>query len=149
DAVRREWAEGFVAEELDRFVREPQRDSSGETHAGVLRASDLSGWRASFEEPLRGHFRGHEIVKAGSWTQGPTLVQALGILEGFDDEQLDPSTAPGAHTMLEAMKLAMADREAHYADGADLAPLLTAEYAESRRALISTYANSELRPGEV
>ena len=149
DSVRREWAEGFVAAELDRFVREPQRDSSGESHAGVLRATDLAGWRAGFEEPLRTHFHGHEIVKAGGWTQGPTMLQALGILEGFGDDELDPSTAAGAHLLLETMKLAMADREAHYGDGADLAPLLTAEYAETRRELISSSANGELRPGQM
>lgn len=149
DSVRREWAEGFVAQEIDRFVREPQRDSSGTDHAGVLRAGDMSAWRASFEEAVRAEFRGSTVVKAGAWTQGPTLLQALNILSGFSDDELDPSSPYGAHVMLEAMKLAMADREAHYGDGADLSELLSPEYAELRRALVSQFASGDIRPGEI
>jgi gamma-glutamyltranspeptidase/glutathione hydrolase len=150
DAVRREWAEGFVAEAIDRFVQQPARDSSGADHPGVLRASDLAGWRASWEQPVSTEFRGYTVLKPGFWTQGPTLLQALGILSGFGDDELDPGTPGGAHRMLEAMKLAMADREAYYGDPSlpvDL--LLTEKYATERRALLGENASRDLRPGRL
>ncbi|MFC0680660.1 gamma-glutamyltransferase family protein [Lysobacter korlensis] len=150
DAVRREWAEGFIAQEIDRFARTPVRDSSGEDHPGVLRASDLAGWRASWEAPVRTSFRGHTVLKPGFWTQGPTLLQALSILDGFADDELDPGTPGGAHRMLEAMKLAMADREAYYGDSTPAADvLLREEYAAQRRALIGESASRDLRPGRI
>jgi gamma-glutamyltranspeptidase/glutathione hydrolase len=150
DAIRREWAEGFVAAGIDRSVRTPVRHSSGDDHPGVLRASDLAGWRASWEEPLRASFRGHTVLKPGFWTQGPTLLQALAILDGFPDEELDPGTPGGAHRMLEAMKLAMADREAYYGDPSPPIDLLvSAEYAELRRTRIGESASADLRPGRI
>ncbi|RAE98815.1 transferase, partial [Burkholderia multivorans] len=66
----------------------------------------------------------------------------------FDDERLDPSTEIGAHTILEALKLAMADRDAYYGDAdVDLDWLLSEDYAASRRALIADTASDEFRPG--
>src|SRR5674476_711557 len=95
-------------------------------------------------------FRGHTIAKTGPWGQGPALLQMLAILDGFDDEHLDPSTALGAHTIIEAEKLALADREAYYGDAdVPLAYLLSAEYAAERRALIGDEASVEFRPGTV
>lgn len=54
------------------------------------------------------------MAKAGLWSQGPVLLQCLTMLDHFDDEQIDPSSAEGIHTITEAVKLAMADREAFY-----------------------------------
>ena len=150
ESVRREWAEGFVAQEIERAVQTPVRHSSGGDFPGVLRAADLTGWRASWDEPVRADFRGYTVLKPGFWTQGPTLLQALNILSGFDDDELDPGSAGGAHRMLEAMKLAMADREAYYGDGYPaVEALLSAEYAAERRALIGESANRDLRPGRI
>ena len=95
-------------------------------------------------------FRGHTIAKTGPWGQGPALLQTLAILEGFDDEDLDPSTERGAHTILEAQKLALADREAYYGDSdVPLDYLLSADYAATRRALITDQASLDFRPGAV
>ena len=77
DAARSEWAEGFVAEAIDRFVREPHRHASGTDHAGVIRASDLAAFRASYEPATTAEFRGCTIAKTGPWGQGPALLQAL------------------------------------------------------------------------
>ena len=57
-----------------------------------------------------GSFRDVEILKAGAWTQGPVLLQTMGILDGFGDAELDLN-ASGVHLVLEALKLAFADRE--------------------------------------
>ncbi len=147
-AARTEWKSGFVAEAIAEFVRTPHRHSTGGDHAGVITIEDMSGFDAGFEEPVTIEFRGHTIAKIGAWGQGPVLLQALRILDGFDDERLDPSTELGAHTILEALKLAMADRDTWYGDGdVDLEWLLSEDYAASRRALIGERASREFRPG--
>jgi gamma-glutamyltranspeptidase/glutathione hydrolase len=149
DAARRAWREGFVAEAIAEFVRVPRRDSSGGDHAGVLATTDLAGFEAKYEEPATAAFRDVTIAKTGPWGQGPVLLQALRLLEPYDDAVLDPSTPDGMHVITEAMKLAFADREAWYGDSAEVPmdDLLSTEYAAERRTLISHTAAGELRPG--
>ncbi|MBW4040839.1 MAG: transferase [Acidobacteria bacterium] len=148
-AARDAWATGTVARAIDRFARLPHRHSSGRDHAGVLRASDLAAFRASFEPAVTAAFRGTTIAKTGPWGQGPVLLAALAILEPLDDALLDPSTADGVHTIAEALKLALADREAWSGDGGEVPvdTILSAGYAAARRALIGPRASAELRPG--
>ncbi|MER7556063.1 gamma-glutamyltransferase [Nocardioides sp. NPDC126508] len=150
NAARAAWGTGFVAEAIDRFVRTPHRHSSGTDHSGVITAADMAGFSAAYETPVTTGFRGHTIAKAGPWTQGPVLLQTLNLLEPLDDALLDPSNPAGAHTILEATKLAFADRDAHYGDGADpevISRLLSKEYATTRRTLIGDVASAEVRPG--
>jgi gamma-glutamyltranspeptidase/glutathione hydrolase len=150
DAARSAWSTGFVATAMAEFVKTPHFHSSGSTHAGVLDKDDLAQFRASYEPALTITFRGQTIAKTGPWGQGPVLLQMLAILDGFDDAHLDPSTAFGAHTILEAEKLAMADRDAYYGDTeVPIDYLLSPAYAAERRALISDAASAEIRPGHV
>ncbi|MCK6211916.1 gamma-glutamyltransferase family protein [Georgenia sp. EYE_87] len=150
EAARRAWREGFVAEAVTALAARPHRHSDGADHAGVIAAEDFAAFGAGYEPAVTVDFRGHTIAKTGAWGQGPVLLQMLAILDGFDDDRLDPSTALGAHTILEAEKLAMADREAYYGDGdVPLDVLLSAEYAAQRHALITERASTELRPGRV
>ncbi|GAA4288587.1 gamma-glutamyltransferase [Georgenia daeguensis] len=150
EAARRAWREGFVAEAATAFAARPHRHSDGADHAGVMTVEDFAAFGAGYEPAVTIEFRGHTIAKTGAWGQGPVLLQMLAILDGFDDERLDPSTALGAHTILEAEKLAMADREAYYGDrDVPLDVLLSAEYAAQRRALITDRASAEFRPGRI
>ena len=150
DAARREWREGFVAAAMVESVQTPHRHSSGTDHRGVLTADDLAAFEAGYEDAATIEFRGHTIAKTGPWGQGPALLQTLAILDGFDDEDLDPSTERGAHTILEAQKLALADRDAYYGDSdVPLDYLLSADYAATRRALITDRASLDFRPGAV
>ena len=150
DAARVEWREGFVAEAIVEFSRGAHRHSSGTDHAGVMTAADLAGFEASVEPAVTATFRGFTIAKTGAWGQGPALLQMLTILDGLGDECLDPSTALGAHTILEVEKLALADREAYYGDAdVPLGFLLSEEYAAGRRELITDRASHEFRPGTV
>ena len=150
DAARREWREGFVAKAAVKFLAEPHRHSSGTDHAGVMTEADFANYSAGYEPATTLRFRGHTIAKTGPWGQGPALLQTLAILDGFDDDRLDPSTAIGAHTILEAQKLAIADREAYYGDATvPMDYLLSAEYAAERRKLIGDKASHEFRPGNV
>jgi len=151
DAARDAWA-GILGAAAEQFCRTPHWHSDGHEHAGVLTAADVAGFRASFEPAEWVPFRGHSVAKAGAWCQGPVLQQTLALLEPFDDAQLDPSTLAGAHTIIEAMKLAFADREAWYGDCGEpdtIARLLDPAYLAARRALIGDKASDQLRPGQL
>ncbi|MGZ1492366.1 gamma-glutamyltransferase family protein [Brevibacterium sediminis] len=147
-AARQEWKSGFVARAITDFITTAHRHSTGGDHAGVMTLKDISVFDAGFEDPVTIDFRGYQVAKIGAWGQGPVLLQTLKILEGFDDDRLDPSTESGAHTILEALKLAMADRDTYYGDAdVDLDWLLSDSYAASRRELITEQASAEFRPG--
>jgi gamma-glutamyltranspeptidase/glutathione hydrolase len=104
---------------------------------GYLRASDLAGYRASFEAPLRTTFMGREILGQNAWTQGPVLMQALGMLATFDLRAMGHNSTRYIHVVSEALKLAFADRERYYGDGpVPMAELLAPDYARERAALI-------------
>ncbi|HEX6075721.1 MAG TPA: gamma-glutamyltransferase [Micromonosporaceae bacterium] len=149
DAARQAWRTGFVARAITEFQRIPHRDSSGRDHPGLVTPDDMAGWQAGYEQPALGSFRGYTVAKTGPWGQGPVLLQALAILDGYDDAALDPDTAEGVHLVVEALKLAFADREAWYGDsaGVPLPALLSREYAARRRELIGERASASLRPG--
>lgn len=146
-AARERWRAGPVAQAIAEFVRTPHRHSDGADHAGVMTLEDLAGAEAFFEPAVTTTFRGWTVAKTGAWGQGPALLETLGILEGFPDEQLDPSTERGAHNVLEALKLALADRDAHFGDAdVDLDRLFSPDHLAARRALISETASHEFRP---
>lgn len=147
EAARTEWSTGFVARAASAFVAIPHRHATGGDHAGVISAADFAAFSAGYEKPLMCRFRGRTIVKPGAWSQGPVLLQALGMLDAFPDEVLDPGTAEGAHLVLETLKLALADRDAHFGDGVDTADLLDAAYLAQRRDLLGADASAEWRPG--
>ncbi|TCZ55010.1 gamma-glutamyltransferase family protein [Roseicella aquatilis] len=152
EAARNAWYGGFVAEAIDRFGRSfAALDTSGRRHTALLTADDMAGWRAPVEAPLSHDYRGHTVLKCGPWSQGPTMLQTLALLEGFDIAAMDPVGAKFVHTVVEAMKLAYADREAWYGDpdfvDVPMATLLSAGYTAARRGLIGREANNDWRPG--
>jgi gamma-glutamyltranspeptidase/glutathione hydrolase len=155
DAALAAWSTGFVAEAIDRFCRYPVRDDSGRSHAGFLTGQDLAGWTPRYEQPVTLDRQGWTLAKAGPWSQGPALLQALAMLddaatEGSRGRAASTLPDPGViHAGVEAVKLAMADREAWYGDVDDVpvAQLLSPRYAAERRALIGDRASMQLRPG--
>ena len=151
------WNE-VVGAAVDEFVQTPVQHSIGGELPGVLTAADLAAYSPAEEAPASLTFRGVEVLKAGLWTQGAALLQALAILDAaaatHGDDVLDPSTALGVHTITEALKLALADRDSWFADPAAiddpealLADLLDPAYAAERAALIDDTASREVRPG--
>lgn len=147
DAAIAAWSEGFVAEAIDRHSRHAAMDSSGAAHAGLLTGDDLAAWRPSWEPTTSMPWRGTTVHKAGAWSQGPAMLESLGIVEPLLPERADAFTADIVHVAAEAMKLALADRDAWFGDGADLERLLDPAYLAERRALIGDRASLELRPG--
>src|SRR5262245_51998165 len=116
EAARRAFYRGFVAEAIDRFYRTELVDSTGRRHRGLLTGDDLAGYTAHVEAPVGVDYSGLTVHKLGPWTQGPVFLQVLQILKGFDVAGMDPEGAEFVHTLIEALKLALADREVHYAD---------------------------------
>ncbi|MBB5048117.1 gamma-glutamyltranspeptidase/glutathione hydrolase [Rhodopseudomonas rhenobacensis] len=153
EAARKTWSEGFVAEAIDKFCKSPVMDVTGRRHAGVLTGQDMANWQASIEQPIGYDYGRYRMLKAGPWTQGLVALQQLAILKGFDLDKLSPVDPEFIHLVVEASKLAFADREAFYGDPkfADVPVeiLLSDAYNAVRRAQIGEMASMELRPGSI
>ncbi|MCX7560670.1 gamma-glutamyltransferase family protein [Sulfitobacter sp. F26204] len=154
EAARTMWREGFVADGIFDYLKDREvMDVSESAHGAVLERADMANWRATWEVPLTATYHGWTISKTQSWSQGPVLLQALKLLEGFDLASMDPLGSEFVHTVVEAMKLAYADREAYYGDPdffeVPMAQLLSEDYAAERRKLISDTASQEQRPGRI
>jgi gamma-glutamyltranspeptidase/glutathione hydrolase len=154
EAARDVFYEGEIAERIIDFITDnPVEDASGTAHTGLLSYEDMAEWHAAVEDPVTLNYRGLNVHKCSSWTQGPVFLQQLAILEGFDLQALGHNSADYLHTWIEGAKLAFADREAYYGDPLfDQVPfdvLFSKEYAAERRNLISAEASRELRPGDV
>ncbi|MFO7587697.1 MAG: gamma-glutamyltransferase [Gemmatimonadota bacterium] len=136
---------GDVAAELVRGARE---------EGALLTRDDLAAWRVKLEEPVRTEYRGIDVYKLTSWTQGPAMLQALNILEGFDLRAMGYNSARYVHTLAQAMQLAFADRDFYYGDpdfppAEPVAGLLSKEYARDRAAEIDRERNDpDIRPGD-
>jgi gamma-glutamyltranspeptidase/glutathione hydrolase len=154
EAARDSFYKGETAERIIDFINaHPVEDASGSAHTGLLTYEDMAEWRATIEDPVTLNYRGLDVHKCSSWTQGPVFLQQLAILEGFDLGVMGHNSADYLHTWTECAKLAFADREAYYGDPEfDDVPfdvLLSKEYAAARRDLIGAEASLELRPGDV
>ena len=142
-AVRDRFYRGDIAREMAAF---------SEANGGLFRYEDFANYTAKIEEPVSIDYRGYQIYKNASASQGPAELFALRILEGYDLKAMGHNSADYIHTTVEATKLAMADREKYLGDmdfiKIPYAGLLSKEYAAERRALIDkTTASLTFRPG--
>ena len=122
---------GAIARRIDAWSR---------ANGGLLRYRDLATHVTRIEEPVAVEYRGFSVYKCGPWTQGPCLLEALQILEGFDLAVDGHNSAQAMHVTVEAMKLALADRDTFYADPlfeeVPTGGLLDPAYALKRRGLL-------------
>ena len=154
ECARAAWSRGFVAEEIDRFCRHTEAmDTTGRPHRGLLTADDIGAWLPHTEEAATYDYGRYTVCKAGFWSQGPTLLQQLALLKGFDLDGLDPAGADFIHLQVECAKLAFADRDSFYGDPDFVRipgeELLSDAYNNERRKLVSETASLELRPGSI
>jgi gamma-glutamyltranspeptidase/glutathione hydrolase len=140
----------------DRFYRGDIADALEAWYiekGGFLRKADLAAHKTPVVDPLKTTYRGYTVYKAGPLTQGPYLSQTLLLLEGFDLKKMGFNSADYIHTVIEAEKLALADRDEYYGDPnfvkVPMEELLSDQYTKMRRELIDPKkASLELRPGD-
>jgi gamma-glutamyltranspeptidase/glutathione hydrolase len=123
--------EGALARTMDAYMRRI---------GGWLTADDLAAHQGEWTTPISTDYRGHTVWQLPPNTQGFSVLQMLNLIEGFDIKAMGPGSADALHVMIEAKKLAYADRARHLADPrhspADIAALIGKPYAEARRGLI-------------
>ena len=120
---------------------------------GLYTYEDFAEYESPMEEPISTKYRGYEIFTNRTWSQGITLLQTLNILEGYDLRSLGHNSPEAIHLQVEALKLALADREKYTGDpdfvDVPVDGLLSKEYAALRRGLISPgKALAEYPPGD-
>jgi gamma-glutamyltranspeptidase/glutathione hydrolase len=144
DAVRDYFYRGDIAHRIDAFSK---------ANGGLLRYEDMAAFRIEPEEAVSTTFNGYTVYKPGFWSQGPAMIEALNILEGFNMATMQVNSADYIHDMTEALKLAYADRDTYYGDpkfnpNMPTAKLLSKEYGAERRKLITNQASFDFRPGQ-
>jgi gamma-glutamyltranspeptidase/glutathione hydrolase len=144
EAVRNYFYRGKLAKRVADF---------SEANGGLIRFDDLAKFHAETDTPRNTEFMGYTIHKPGFWTQGPVMLEALNILRGFDLKAMGHNSPEYLHTVIEAVKLAFADRDRYYGDPKfSHIPeeiLLSEEYATERRKLIDPKrASLDHRPGD-
>lgn len=123
-----------------------------EANGGLISYEDLAGFHAETDTPRSTTYHGYEVFKPGFWTQGPVMIEILNLLEPYDLKAMGHNSPAYIHTVVEAMKLAFADRDRYYGDPKfSKIPeqiLLSRDYAGERRKLIDpNHASLEFRPG--
>jgi len=109
-----------------------------QSRKGLLAAPDLAAHRSDWVDPISTTYRGFEVLELPPNTQGIVALQMLNILEGFDLKALGHNSAAYLHLLVEAKKIAFADREAWISDYDSmpkeaLARMLSKAYAAERR----------------
>ncbi len=136
---------GDIAKALVASVRE---------QGGLFTEADLAGWAVRLEEPVSTRYRGIDVYKLTAWTQGPVMLQALNLLEGFDLKAMGYNSTRYIHTVYQAMNLAYADRDFYYGDTTTppeepVAGLLSKDYARERAKAIDPKRNdARAAPGD-
>ncbi|HTW66222.1 MAG TPA: gamma-glutamyltransferase [Bryobacteraceae bacterium] len=127
------------------------------SHGGLITLADLKSYQAEEQKPLRGHYRGYEIISAPPPSAGGIgLLQMLGMLEGSGYEKAGAGSAASIHYVAEVMRRFYADRSQYLGDPdfykVPITKLLDPKYIASRRASIDrnhATPSSEIRPGDL
>ena len=144
DAVRDFFYRGDIAHRIDAFMR---------ANDGLLRYEDMAAFKLEPEEPVSTDYHGYKVYKPGFWSQGPAMIEALNILEGYDLRSLGMNSSEYIHKLVEALKLSYADRDTYYGDPkfnhipTDV--LLSKTYAAERRKQIGHNASLDFVPGTI
>jgi gamma-glutamyltranspeptidase/glutathione hydrolase len=125
----------------DEFVRGAQEQG------GLITKEDLKNWKPTEEAPTMVNYKGIDVYKLQSWTQGPSLLQALNIVENFDLKKMGYNSADYIHTIYQAMNLSFADRDFYYGDpkfstNQPMEGLLSKAYAKQRASEINMAMNN-------
>ena len=106
-AARDRFYKGDIAREMVAFLKQ---------HQSPFEPADFAEFFAKVEEPATTNYRGYQVYKHGFGSQGPVMLEALNILENYDLKAMKHNSADYIHTVVEALKLAYADRDTYYGD---------------------------------
>lgn len=123
-------------------------------HGGILTAADLAHYKPVIREPLRGKYRGFDVLTTPPPSGGGVaLIEMLNMLDAYDVRALGWHSSQHIHTLVEIMRRAMADRAQYVADPAfadvPLARLTSREFADARRSSIDPQHATPSGPGEL
>lgn len=124
------------------------------TDGSPMRVEDFVAYHAKWVEPISSSYRGHDVVQMPPSTQGMAALQIMNLLDGFDVASWGEGTADYYHHIVEAVKVAFADRDEWLTDPdfveIPLKTLLSADYATQRRSLINSaraLVGDDIHPG--
>jgi gamma-glutamyltranspeptidase/glutathione hydrolase len=134
---------GEIADKIDAFMR---------ANGGYLRKSDLEAHHSTWVQPVFTNYRGYDVYELPPNGQGIATLEMLNLLEGYDLKKMGFNSPETLHLMVEAKKLAFADRAKYYADPdfakVPVAGLISKKYAAERRKLIDPeHAARSAAPG--
>ncbi len=148
-AIQAAYDRFYKGDIADEFVRGCQEQG------GLITKADLANWKVKEEEPMKVNYKGVDVFKLSQWTQGPTLLQSLNILENFDLKKMGYNSPQYINTVYQTMSLTFADRDFYYGDPAyakeqqPMKGLLSKEYAKQRALLINPEKNvPDFGPGD-
>ena len=122
---------------------------------GLLDESDFAEHKADWVDPISTKYRGYDVYEMPPNTQGFLVLEMLNILEGFDVKSMGYNSPEYLHALVEAKRIAFADRAAYLADPSFVPPsilkaLISKEYAATRRKEIDPHRAAEsYRPGMI
>ncbi len=128
---REAYYKGEIADKIDAFMK---------ANGGYLRKADFEAHKSEWVEPVSVNYRGYDVFELPPNGQGLATLEMLTLLEGYDLKSWGFNSPETLHAMIEAKKLAFADRAKYYADPdfakAPIAGLISKKYADERRKLI-------------
>src|SRR3954451_16269508 len=130
-SARNAFYRGDIASAIVRYQKE---------NGGILSAEDLANYHSGFDEPVQTSFGDIMLYACGPWCQGPSLLQAMNLLDAAELHKLGHNSTGYLHRITEAVKLSFADREAYFGDprviDVPIDALLSRDYARQRREMI-------------
>jgi gamma-glutamyltranspeptidase/glutathione hydrolase len=134
EAVRGAFYRGDIAREIARFHAE---------NDGWLTLQDLAEFRVGLEPPVKVQFDDIDVFTCGPWCQGPVLAQALQLMDLQELRGMRHNSVEHLHLVVEALKLAFADRHTYYGDprfvDVPMDRLISADYVRERRKMIDPH----------
>ena len=149
ERIQKEGKDGFYKGRTAQLVADFMKKNGG-----IITTEDMAKYRAIEREPIRGSYRGYEIVSMPPPSSGGVvMVHMLNILEGFDLGEIGHNSALYIHLLTEAMRRAYADRanflgDADFNEDLRIATLTSKEHAAAQRATINMDYKSESDPAK-
>lgn len=152
ERMKKSGAREFYTGETARLIAEDMRANNG-----LITLEDLKNYQAKERTPLRGTYRGHEVISMPPPSSGGiVLLQALNVLENYDLRAMEHNSSKKYHILAETLRRAFADRAEYMADPdfaqVPVAELISKDYATKRRAAIDltkASKSADVRAGEI